>query len=434
MSAQLTFAITNQIIKRTDHFRPAALSQNYLRAGFIFSEDWDDDADKIAIFTTQCGRSYEVILDEADECGVPWEILTEPGYFFVSAYSGDRITATKASVYIEDTGYVDDPTATSDPSIDVYAQLTALIDERTSEEGIGAIVLQYLEDHPPVAPVQSVNSKTGDVVLDAADVGALPDSTVIPSLDGYATETWVQGRGYLTSETDPTVPSWAKQANKPTYTASEVGALPDSTTKLPNPQKLTFTGAVSAEYDGSSAVSVNIPSGGGGGGAVDSVNGKTGVVVLDAEDVGALPDDTAIPDETTVAGWGFTKNTGTYSKPSSGIPKSDLASGVQDSLDLADTAIQIETDPTVPSWAKAAQKPSYSYSEISGTPTIPAKTSDLTNDSGFLTSHQDISGLQTKAITDTGGYYTTDTVEGALQEIGAEIAGVNTLIGTGVIS
>ena len=30
---------------------------------------------------------------------------------------------------------------------------------------------------------------------------------------------------YLNEETDPTVPSWAKQPNKPTYTASEVGAL-----------------------------------------------------------------------------------------------------------------------------------------------------------------------------------------------------------------
>lgn len=37
----------------------------------------------------------------------------------------------------------------------------------------------------------------------------------------------------------------------------------------------------------------------GGGGAVDSVNGKTGTVVLDAEDVGALPDDTAIPSNTS---------------------------------------------------------------------------------------------------------------------------------------
>ena len=32
--------------------------------------------------------------------------------------------------------------------------------------------------------------------------------------------------------------------------------------------------------------------------------------------------------ESTVSGWGFTKNTGTYSKPSGGIPASDIASGV----------------------------------------------------------------------------------------------------------
>ena len=48
----------------------------------------------------------------------------------------------------------------------------------------------------------------------------------------------------------------------------------------------------------------------------------------------------SIPTETTVANWGFTKNTGTYSKPSSGIPKSDLASEVQTSLAKADAAVQ----------------------------------------------------------------------------------------------
>lgn len=37
---------------------------------------------------------------------------------------------------------------------------------------------------------------------------------------------------FLTEETDPTVPSWAKQPTKPKYTAKEVGALPD-TTKIP---------------------------------------------------------------------------------------------------------------------------------------------------------------------------------------------------------
>ena len=40
--------------------------------------------------------------------------------------------------------------------------------------------------------------------------------------------------------------------------------------------------------------------------------------------------------------------------------------------------------------------------------------------------------LQPSSITDTGGYFTTDTVEGALQEIGAELAGINTLLGSGI--
>jgi hypothetical protein len=54
----------------------------------------------------------------------------------------------------------------------------------------------------------------------------------------------------------------------------------------------------------------------------------------------ALIDAIVVPTESTVSGWGFTKNTGTYSKPSGGIPKSDLASAVQTSLEKADTALQ----------------------------------------------------------------------------------------------
>lgn len=47
-----------------------------------------------------------------------------------------------------------------------------------------------------------------------------------------------------------------------------------------------------------------------------------------------------------------------------------------------------ETDPTVPAWAKASTKPTYTASEVGALPsttTIPTKTSDLTNDSGFIT-------------------------------------------------
>ena len=85
--------------------------------------------------------------------------------------------------------------------------------------------------------------------------------------------------------------------------------------------------------------------------AVSSVAGLTGVI--DASALGKelsyndLKDKPTIPtavNESTVSGWGFTKNTGTYSKPSGGIPKTDLASAVQTSLGKADTALQSYTE------------------------------------------------------------------------------------------
>ncbi|MCI5868911.1 MAG: hypothetical protein MR224_05300 [Dorea sp.] len=60
-------------------------------------------------------------------------------------------------------------------------------------------------------------------------------------------------------------------SNKPLSASQGVAlkALIDGITipdKLPNPQKLTFSGAVTAEYDGSGAVTVTIPEGSGGSG------------------------------------------------------------------------------------------------------------------------------------------------------------------------
>lgn len=65
---------------------------------------------------------------------------------------------------------------------------------------------------------------------------------------------------------------------------------------------------------------------------------------------------------------------GAYTKPSGGIPASDLASAVQTALTQAGTAVQTETDPTVPSWAKASTKPTYTASEVGAiaSPSSPA--------------------------------------------------------------
>lgn len=66
---------------------------------------------------------------------------------------------------------------------------------------------------------------------------------------------------------------------------------------------------------------------------------------------------------------------GTYSKPTGGIPKSDLSQLVQNSLDLADSALQSESDPTVPSWAKQTNKPSYTQDEVTDGTTYKRVTS-----------------------------------------------------------
>ena len=62
------------------------------------------------------------------------------------------------------------------------------------------------------------------------------------------------------------------------------------------------------------------------------------------------------------------------------VAKSDLEDDVQTSLDKADSALQsyTETDPTVPEWAKAKTKPSYTASEVGALPdttVIPSASS-----------------------------------------------------------
>ena len=49
------------------------------------------------------------------------------------------------------------------------------------------------------------------------------------------------------------------------YLLTDYPKKKDIPTKLPNPNPLTFTGAVTGSYDGSEPLTVEIPSGGGGG-------------------------------------------------------------------------------------------------------------------------------------------------------------------------
>jgi hypothetical protein len=135
-----------------------------------------------------------------------------------------------------------------------------LTDERTpTVHGNEAHTLDFVDaaGAEAAAPVQSVNTLTGDVVLDANDVGAYPDDNP---------DNFVDAAGAAAAAP---VQSVNTQTGDVVLAAADVGAYPDD-----NP-----SGYIDAA-----------------GAPVQSVNTLTGDVTLAASDVGALPDDAQLDD------------------------------------------------------------------------------------------------------------------------------------------
>lgn len=220
----------------------------------------------------------------------------------------------------------------------------------------------YTPSNPPTYPVDSVNGKTGVVVLNAADVGALPNTTVIPdktsqldndsgyitnsALTGYAKKTEIPTKtseltndsGYITANDAPVksvdgetgdVVTNAVKTTTQTLTETQkqqartnIGAgtssfdgdynsltnkptIPTKTSQLTNDSGF-ITDAALTGY----AKTTDIPTKTSqldndsryitaNEAPVQSVNSKTGAVQLNASDVGALPNTTVIPSKTS---------------------------------------------------------------------------------------------------------------------------------------
>lgn len=136
------------------------------------------------------------------------------------------------------------------------------------------------------------------------------------------------------------------------------------------------------------------------GGAVTSVNGMTGDVVLDAESVGALPADTPIPALDGYATEEWVEEQGYLTEHQDISGKADIEDIPTKVSDLQNDAGYITQHQSLANYALKSE--------------LPTKTSDLTNDSGFLTQHQDISGKADKSeiptkvseLTNDAGYLT----------------------------
>lgn len=220
------------------------------------------------------------------------ELTNDVGYITESAlkpYAKTTDLPTKTSQLTNDSGYI------TNVALDGYVK----------ETDIPTKVSQLENDNKYItasgAPVQSVNGKIGVVQLEASDVGALPDSTVIPSKTSELTN----DSGFIT--------------DIPIASATQLGGI-----KVGAGLSVTLGGVLSASGGGTAdAVEwdnvLDKPTTIAGYGIIDakidngtitlgdktitplteapvsSVNGKTGVVQLTADDVGALPSDTVIP-------------------------------------------------------------------------------------------------------------------------------------------
>ena len=194
----------------------------------------------------------------------------------------------------------------------------------------------------------------------SGDYNDLTNTPAIPTVPTNVSA-FTNDAGYLTSytETDPTVPAWAKEANKPTYNYSEIANTPTIPTVPTNVGAFTNDAGYLTEYIEHQALSISNDT-------IFLTGG--GYVKLPAAAVGFSGDYndlTNTPDIPTVP-----TNVGAFTN------------------DAGYLTSYTETDPTVPAWAKEDNKPAYDYSEIANTPTIPTIPTNIsvfTNDAGYIT-------------------------------------------------
>ena len=252
---EINIMIKNKIATKSNNVTYICDNSDYV-INFDFDDEWNAYDTKTARFAY--GGQYTDIIFVGNRCNVP--VITNTYAFHIGVFAGDLHTTTPVRVPCRKS-ILSSASIHVDPTPDVYDQLMELI------KGLGGVdpndiakaVADYLATHP-------------------------------------------------IEETDPTVPEWAKNKTKPTYSAAEVGAISqddlqaatnealaqakasgefdgaDGKTayqyavdggytgteaefasklaqeKFANPKALTFTGAVTGSYDGLMAVSVEIPS------------------------------------------------------------------------------------------------------------------------------------------------------------------------------
>lgn len=256
---------------------------------FTFSSDWTGYS-KSAVF--QADDVTKVIIEnqwDDGECYIPHEVLEKAGEVLkvgVYGVKADKVTITPtiwASLGLVHEAVEPDEDDTTDPTLPVWAQLQADLDSRTKTRVVNITESTndtFTADHT-ISEIYEliddgwdISCKYGDSYYTLDDVETEPTSAAEKAKKGI---TFRNTQGYV--KTSPERINFIVSAFKFTWSGSVALTELDSVStndyytkeetnqlKLPNPYALIFTGAATGRYDGSAALSIEIPEGGGGGG------------------------------------------------------------------------------------------------------------------------------------------------------------------------
>jgi len=290
------------------------------------------------------GQTGRVVLDYEDVGALP------TGYHD-STKADVSTTYTKTEVDTAIAGHHD--TSKADKS-DTYTKAevdSAISNHHDSTKADASNT--YTKSEVDSAIASHHDSSKQDTINDLSAIrsGASAGATAVqPSaISDMATKTWTNSQGFLKEH--QSLSAYRTSANQDVIDNGKQATLVSGTNiKTINNQNILGSGNIEV------------------GGAVNSVNGQTGTVVLDAEDVGALPDFTVIPTKTS----DLTNDSGFLTE--------------HQSLANYDTKEQVNTKIV--------------------TATNDMATQTWVGQQGYLTEHQSLSGYATETWVENKGYLT----------------------------
>lgn len=362
---------------------------------FLFSDEWAPLI-KTAVFIA--GSQKRVVLEAAwrdNICIIPHECLAESDVHLLVGVYGTNIGGSLVipTVYADLgmiwTGADADGETGAEASPELWAQLQAQLDLKESSENKVTFLSEASTDeqYPSSKAVYEAIAAGGSVVIEGTVSDDMSEVTITtPDAWTLVSEAWnSEKRPLVVLRLSDSLYAYLTSVSTMTIDGQSTGMALFS---LPPVRHLGSTPPYSIWLDESGGAAI-LP--------VESINGADGIGIQSVEQTATSTEDGGA-NIITVTKTDGTSSTFTVKNGSKGSTGATGAAGKD------------------------------GYTPVRGTDYWTAD--DIATIQSYIDEKATV--FQTKSITDSGGYYTTDTVEGALQEIGTELAGINTLLGSGI--